>query len=171
MKPSKDSKKRPRESDVADADESKPSKAEKKKANKKLKADESGKAVPTAKDEIPAEAKVNGEDKKKDKKKKDKKGKDGETKQDGKGETKVLAGGLKVQDHKVGTGPQAKKGDTVGVRYVGKLDNGKVFDSNTKGKPVSCFKQHLWHSLLSGSEFVTSSLSTSAEAKLSKVCF
>ena len=68
VKPSKDSKKRPRESDVADADESKPSKAEKKKANKKLKADESGKAVPTAKDEIPAEAKVNGEDKKKDKK-------------------------------------------------------------------------------------------------------
>ncbi|RDW42211.1 hypothetical protein B0I73DRAFT_68614, partial [Yarrowia lipolytica] len=29
----------------------------------------------------------------------------------------------------------AKVGSKVGVRYVGKLANGKVFDSNSKGKP------------------------------------
>lgn len=126
----KDNKKRPRESDVTDAGEVKLSKAEKKKA-KKLKADESGKAVPTGGEEKPA-----GEDKQE--KKKDKKKKEaGEAKPEAKNETKVLPSGLKIRDHKVGTGSQAKKGDTVSVRYVGKLDNGKVFDSNTKGKPVS----------------------------------
>ena len=36
--------------------------------------------------------------------------------------------GVKVDDKKLGTGPQAKKGDTLGMRYIGKLSNGKVFD-------------------------------------------
>jgi FK506-binding nuclear protein len=52
-------------------------------------------------------------------------------------ESKELPGGLKVQDATVGTGPQAKKGDKLLMRYVGKLQDGKVFDKNTKGKPVS----------------------------------
>lgn len=47
-----------------------------------------------------------------------------------------LPNGLKIQDAKVGDGPQVKKGMKVSMRYIGKLDNGKVFDSNTKGKPV-----------------------------------
>ena len=47
-----------------------------------------------------------------------------------------LPNGLKVQDSKVGDGPQAKKGMKVSMRYIGKLGDGKVFDSNTKGKPV-----------------------------------
>ncbi|KAF7361795.1 Peptidylprolyl isomerase [Mycena venus] len=38
---------------------------------------------------------------------------------------------------KVGTGPAAKKGNTVSMRYIGKLQNGKIFDSNTKGKPFT----------------------------------
>ncbi|KAK3111332.1 peptidylprolyl isomerase fpr3 [Teratosphaeriaceae sp. CCFEE 6253] len=44
--------------------------------------------------------------------------------------------GVTLDDKKLGTGPVAKKGDRVGVRYIGKLakDN-KVFDSNKKGKP------------------------------------
>jgi FKBP-type peptidyl-prolyl cis-trans isomerase len=47
-----------------------------------------------------------------------------------------LPNGLKIQDAKVGDGPQAKKGMKVSMRYIGKLEDGKVFDSNTKGKPV-----------------------------------
>lgn len=36
--------------------------------------------------------------------------------------------GVTVDDRKVGTGPQAKKGSRVEMRYIGKLENGKVFD-------------------------------------------
>lgn len=154
-----------------EVEEGKPSKAEKKKANKKLKADEAGKAVPTETEEKPAPAptEVNGE-KKKEKKKKEKKAKDGEgKKEDGeaKGASKVLAGGLKFTDHKVGTGPQAKPGNTVSVRYVGKLDNGKVFDSNTKGKPVRfslCTTEPFAESIR-----IHSSLSILVQEKSSKV--
>lgn len=49
---------------------------------------------------------------------------------------KELPGGIKVLDSKVGTGPMAKKGNTVRMRYIGKLTTGKVFDKNVKGKPV-----------------------------------
>ncbi|KAK0660330.1 FK506-binding protein 4 [Lasiodiplodia hormozganensis] len=45
--------------------------------------------------------------------------------------------GVTVDDKKLGTGPAAKKGDRIGMRYIGKLQNGKVFDSNKKGKPFS----------------------------------
>ena len=54
-----------------------------------------------------------------------------------KAEPKTLQGGIQVDDHKVGAGPKAKAGDTVSMRYIGKLTNGKMFDQNTKGKPVS----------------------------------
>jgi FK506-binding nuclear protein len=36
--------------------------------------------------------------------------------------------GVMVDDKKTGTGPAAKKGDKVGMRYIGKLKDGKVFD-------------------------------------------
>lgn len=36
---------------------------------------------------------------------------------------------IKMEDVKVGTGPPAESGDTVVVKYEGKLDNGTVFDS------------------------------------------
>lgn len=36
--------------------------------------------------------------------------------------------GVKVDDKKLGTGPAAKKGSKVGMRYIGKLKDGKVFD-------------------------------------------
>ncbi len=49
---------------------------------------------------------------------------------------KTIAGGILIQDHSIGTGPMAKKGDTLKLRYVGKLTNGKEFDKNTHGKPV-----------------------------------
>jgi len=42
-----------------------------------------------------------------------------------------------IEDKKAGTGPTAKFGNRVSMRYVGKLENGTVFDANTKGKPFS----------------------------------
>ncbi|KNC97465.1 uncharacterized protein SPPG_07382 [Spizellomyces punctatus DAOM BR117] len=48
---------------------------------------------------------------------------------------KTLGNGLVVEDVTVGTGTKAKAGKKVGVRYIGRLANGKVFDSNTKGSP------------------------------------
>ncbi|TFK44817.1 hypothetical protein BDQ12DRAFT_673624 [Crucibulum laeve] len=117
------SQKRPRESD---ADASKASKTEKKQ-NKKLKA-EGGAAVPAGEE---AEDKKDGKKDKKDKK--DKK----EAADKPKVVEREIAGGIKIKDTKVGTGPAAKKGNTVSMRYIGKLTNGKVFDSNTKGKPFT----------------------------------
>ncbi|KIP06138.1 hypothetical protein PHLGIDRAFT_24709 [Phlebiopsis gigantea 11061_1 CR5-6] len=116
-----ESKKRARESDATENDDSKLSKTAQKKLNKKLKA-EGGKAVPAG-DEA-----EKPKDKKKEQPKKEEKSKEAE-------KVKTLDGGLKIQDHKVGTGPAAKSGNLVRVRYVGKLPNGKIFDSNTKGDP------------------------------------
>jgi FK506-binding nuclear protein len=41
----------------------------------------------------------------------------------------TLPSGLTYIDAKVGDGPAVKKGQKVSMRYIGKLDNGKVFDS------------------------------------------
>ncbi|KAI9781891.1 MAG: peptidylprolyl isomerase fpr4 [Peltula sp. TS41687] len=44
--------------------------------------------------------------------------------------------GVLIDDKKLGTGPQAKKGDKVAVRYIGKLQsNNLVFDANKAGNP------------------------------------
>ncbi|KAL9611661.1 MAG: hypothetical protein Q9167_003690 [Letrouitia subvulpina] len=48
---------------------------------------------------------------------------------------KTLEHGVKIDDRKLGKGPACKKGDTVGLRYIGKLQDGKVFDANKKGVP------------------------------------
>ncbi|TFK73972.1 hypothetical protein BDN72DRAFT_789920 [Pluteus cervinus] len=72
-------------------------------------------------------------EKKKDKKDKKKKETDDSKKDNG--TERELSGGLKIFDSKVGAGPAAKKGSSVSMRYIGKLENGKVFDKNTKGKP------------------------------------
>ncbi|TGZ78632.1 hypothetical protein EX30DRAFT_343008 [Ascodesmis nigricans] len=45
--------------------------------------------------------------------------------------------GIKIEDKKEGTGAVAKNGSRLGMRYIGKLKNGKQFDANTKGKPFS----------------------------------
>lgn len=59
-------------------------------------------------------------------------------KQSGKGALGVrVVQGVTVDDRKIGEGRTVKTGDTVGVRYIGKLENGKVFDANKKGKPFS----------------------------------
>lgn len=114
--------KRPRDSDAGEAD----------KASKKQKA-ESGKAVkPDAEASDKTEKKKDKKEKKKDAVKAD-----GEKASEKKpAAEREVAGGVKIKDTKVGTGPAAKKGNTVSMRYIGKLQNGKTFDSNTKGKPV-----------------------------------
>jgi len=107
--------KRPRDSDAE-----KP----KEKKNKKQKA-EDGKPVA-----------VSEEPKKNVEKKKEEKKKEGAPEKQ-KSKVKELPGGLKIEDTKIGDGPEAKKGSRVGMRYVGKLLNGNIFDKNVKGKPVS----------------------------------
>jgi len=129
--------KRPRDS------EDSPSKPGK----KKLKA-EGGNAVPA---DVPTQDKTSKKEKKKQKHsgdKTEKQQKDG-SKPESKTDKKTIAGGIIVQDHKTGTGPMAKKGDTVKMRYIGKLTNGKEFDQNTTGKPV-CLKcvSYLWSDTL-----------------------
>ena len=55
-------------------------------------------------------------------------------------EKKVITtkSGLKYEDLKVGTGDEAKAGDTVEVHYTGWLKDGKKFDSSLdRGKPFS----------------------------------
>lgn len=45
--------------------------------------------------------------------------------------------GVKIDDKKLGTGPVAKAGNSVAMRYIGKLEDGKVFDG-TRRLPISC---------------------------------
>ncbi|KAI5961254.1 FPR3 [Candida pseudojiufengensis] len=58
-------------------------------------------------------------------------------KNDKKFPTHTLLGGVITEDRKIGEGPTAKSNNKVGIRYIGKLKNGKVFDKNTNGKPFS----------------------------------
>lgn len=48
---------------------------------------------------------------------------------------KTLPGGLVVEDLKAGGGSEAVSGKKVGVYYVGRLQQGKVFDQCNKGQP------------------------------------
>ncbi|KAF3480406.1 FK506-binding protein 4 [Arthroderma uncinatum] len=45
--------------------------------------------------------------------------------------------GVTVDDKKLGKGKPVKNGDRIEMRYIGRLENGKVFDSNKNGKPFS----------------------------------
>ena len=51
-----------------------------------------------------------------------------DAKPNGKPPVKTLSGGVTIADHKTGTGKQAGKGNQVEMRYIGKLESGKVFD-------------------------------------------
>lgn len=51
--------------------------------------------------------------------------------------TTKLPSGLVIEEKSPGNGPACKSGQKVGMRYVGKLTNGKIFDQNTSGKPFS----------------------------------
>ncbi|XP_068656341.1 peptidyl-prolyl cis-trans isomerase FKBP13, chloroplastic [Aristolochia californica] len=50
----------------------------------------------------------------------------------------VAPSGLEFCDRVVGTGPEASKGQLIKAHYVGKLENGKIFDSSyNRGKPLT----------------------------------
>ena len=51
------------------------------------------------------------------------------------GDTITTKSGLQYIDLKVGTGAMPVKGQTISVHYVGKLTNGKTFDSNVDPAP------------------------------------
>lgn len=73
---------------------------------------------------------------KKDKKDKKEKKKDEQQKQQQQkaGGEKVLSGGVKIEDVRIGNGPEAKTGKRVSVYYEGRLkSNNKVFDSLKQG--------------------------------------
>lgn len=109
---------------VAEEDNKKKSK----KQNNKRKQEET-----EAEEEKPKEEKKN----KKAKKVEFKKGlEEGPTKK-AEPKAKTLAGGIVVEDRATGKGSLAKKGSRIGMRYIGKLKNGKVFDKNTSGKPFT----------------------------------
>ncbi|KAG7098685.1 hypothetical protein E1B28_000599 [Marasmius oreades] len=111
-------KKRARESDVA---EGKPaSNVEKKNKKQKVEVARQNKEEKTEKTEKAG--------------KKDKKDKKDQAEK-AEATVKELPGGLKIKDAKVGNGVGAKKGQKIEMRYIGKLADGKVFDSNTKGAP------------------------------------
>jgi FKBP-type peptidyl-prolyl cis-trans isomerase len=54
-----------------------------------------------------------------------------------KGKTETTPNGVRIVDSKCGSGKEATRGSAIKVKYVGKLDTGKVFDSTAKhgGKP------------------------------------
>ncbi len=59
---------------------------------------------------------------------------------DGEGDDKdaiTTKSGLKYVEVKVGTGMEARAGDSVSVHYTGTLKNGTVFDSSKGRKPIT----------------------------------
>ena len=49
-----------------------------------------------------------------------------------------MENGLQIEDLKIGTGSEAKAGDTISVNYIGALENGTVFDASEKhGGPAT----------------------------------
>lgn len=52
-------------------------------------------------------------------------------------EKKTLPSGLVLEDIKTGDGKKVKAGRKVGIYYIGKLANGKVFDKCQNGKPFT----------------------------------
>ena len=49
-----------------------------------------------------------------------------------KGETKTTPGGVKYETLKAGTGPELKAGQTAQFLYLGKLEDGKIFEDRSK---------------------------------------
>lgn len=72
---------------------------------------------------------VNGKDKKEPKKKNN----EDQSQNEQMAKKKMLTGGVAIEELKVGTGAPAKSGKFISVYYVGRLKNGKKFDSTTSG--------------------------------------
>lgn len=52
----------------------------------------------------------------------------------------TMDNGLKIQDLKIGIGPEAKAGDTISVAYIGSLENGTVFDASANHGGAATFQ-------------------------------
>lgn len=125
----KKGKKRPAEDDAENLDDlmAKDDKKLSKKQQKKLKTEAAAKEAAAAK-ESPASAK------KVQFAKELEQGPTGPAKQQQAEKDKKAAPGVRtvqgvtIDDRKIGTGRTVKAGDKVGMRYIGKLQNGKVFD-------------------------------------------
>ncbi|SGZ47411.1 CIC11C00000001268 [Sungouiella intermedia] len=111
----------------------KDNKKEEKKEEKKVKFTKELEQGPTPSKKDKKEKKK--EEKKEKKEEKTEKKEEKSDKKDKKFPTNTLLGGVVTEDRKVGSGAGAKSGNKVGIRYIGKLKNGKVFDKNTSGKP------------------------------------
>jgi FK506-binding nuclear protein len=116
-------------------------KEQKGKGKERGKAPESSPEVSKKEDKEKKEHKKEEKEKKKEKKEKKKEQTNGapaaSTSAGESSNKKTLAGGLVIEDAKIGTGKTAKAGSVCSMRYIGKLTNGTVFDSNTKGQVVS----------------------------------
>lgn len=55
----------------------------------------------------------------------------GSTSKEAEKKTVRVVQGVTIDDRKIGTGRAVKNGDTVGMRYIGKLQNGKQFDGGS----------------------------------------
>ncbi|KAF9431099.1 peptidylprolyl isomerase fpr4 [Entomortierella beljakovae] len=117
--------------------------AKKQAAEKKQKVTEE-KAIPVKAKEAPKKEEAKKEAKKETKKetkkeepKKEEPKKAAKKEEPKKDNKKVLSNGLIIEDVKVGAGQAAKSGKKIGMRYIGRLTNGKVFDKNTSGKPFN----------------------------------
>ena len=107
---------------------------------KKQKVEETKKEAPkkeAPKKEAPKKETAKKEAPKKEEPKKEAPKKEVKKEEPKKDNKKVLANGLVIEDVKVGTGAPAKSGKKIGMRYIGRLTNGKVFDKNTSGKPFN----------------------------------
>jgi peptidylprolyl isomerase len=50
--------------------------------------------------------------------------------------SKTFDDGLKIEDEKIGDGPEVKSGDNISINYLGTLENGQKFDSSyDRGQP------------------------------------
>jgi FKBP-type peptidyl-prolyl cis-trans isomerase len=56
------------------------------------------------------------------------------------GKVTTMANGLKIEDIKVGTGREAKAGDTISVHYLGTLETGQKFDSSYDRNQPAAFQ-------------------------------
>lgn len=110
-------------------------KAEAKKVEAK-KVEEAKKEEPKKKEAKKVEAKKEEAKKVEEPKKEEPKKKEAKKVEEKKKITK-LPNGLIIEDVKVGEGASCKSGQRVGMRYIGKLTSGKVFDKNVSGKPFS----------------------------------
>jgi FK506-binding nuclear protein len=131
IKKEKGKNKRPAEDEVEGLDEMIASDGKKlsKKQQKKLKTEAAAKEA--AKETTVKDSPSSKSDKKVQFAKELEQGPTGPAKQqaDNKTTTSVkVVQGVTIDDRKVGTGRTVKNGDKVGMRYIGKLDNGKVFD-------------------------------------------